>query len=215
MTKINWNGTIYDLRGVPEVFVEDPEDPGNYITSKIYVGETDPAVGGDVPYVWMKPSDISSAGGITFDDTGLTVVTGSTVQDALEAVDTEFAFASYTPTFTQVGALTTSSLVARYVQIGKLVFVYVNAVFSSAGTAGTSITTSLPVTASTGGMSRGVGQVTDAGTGDYTGFTRFTTATAATIVHGNANTIQGIGQNPSFAVASGDTLTMTAIYEAA
>lgn len=54
--KIKWNGELIDLRGVSEVFVEDPEDPGNYVASKIYVGETDPAVGGDVPYVWLQPS---------------------------------------------------------------------------------------------------------------------------------------------------------------
>lgn len=58
--KIRWNDEWVDLRGVPEVFVEDPEDPGNYVTSKIYVGETDPAVGGDVPYVWLQPSALSA-----------------------------------------------------------------------------------------------------------------------------------------------------------
>lgn len=43
-----------------EVYVEDPDVPGSFIRSKIYVGETDPAVGGDVPYVWIKPSDLPS-----------------------------------------------------------------------------------------------------------------------------------------------------------
>lgn len=60
--KIRWDNEWRDLRGIPEVFVEDPADPGSYVPSKIFVGEEDPAYGGEVPYVWMKPSEIGGLG---------------------------------------------------------------------------------------------------------------------------------------------------------
>lgn len=64
--KIRWNNEWIDIAGVPEVFVEDPEDPGNYLHSKIYIGEIDPGVGGDNPYVWLQPSEISGVIPIQF-----------------------------------------------------------------------------------------------------------------------------------------------------
>jgi hypothetical protein len=59
MTKMRWNDQWLDLRSPPVVFVEDPEDPGNYHASKLFLGETDPGVGGDVPYAWIPPSDLA------------------------------------------------------------------------------------------------------------------------------------------------------------
>ena len=47
--------------GVSDVFVEDPEDPGTYVESQLYVGDTDPAIGGEVPYIWLDPSTLGGA----------------------------------------------------------------------------------------------------------------------------------------------------------
>lgn len=49
-----------------EVLIEDPADPGTYIPGPVYIGVTDPAIGGADPYVWLDPSALDGAvGGAT------------------------------------------------------------------------------------------------------------------------------------------------------
>jgi len=53
-TPENQTTTFDDLAN--EVYVEDPNDPGTYVQAPLYIGETDPAIGGDDPYVWVDPT---------------------------------------------------------------------------------------------------------------------------------------------------------------
>lgn len=134
-------------------------------------------------------------------------------------------YQDYTPTISQNGARTTSSLVARYVQIGKMVHAYGSAVVSNAGTTNNAITVSLPVAVNTSISTAncGVGEVHDIGTAlyrslganfvsgggnNYIRFFRDNTATSGGPALGESG-------GPAFALASGDIITWNVTYEAA
>lgn len=73
-----WNGSEYEVIGgdtARDVYIEDPDNPGLYISAPLYIGAIDPAVGGADPYVWLNP--IATSGGETIEDvsdTSYTVV---------------------------------------------------------------------------------------------------------------------------------------------
>lgn len=139
-----------------------------------------------------------------------------------EAGDLLGTYAAYTPTISQNGTRTTSTLVARYNQVGKKVHAWGYAVLSNAGTAGNSIGVTLPVTphasiAGNASMTIGSGAINDVGTAFYNanavpdgpGLVFYSTVQAA------ASTANRIGVSPSFALASGDIITWDILYEAA
>lgn len=219
--KIRWNNEWVDMRALPGIFVEDPEDPGNYVASEIYIGETDPVVAGEVPYAWIKPSDFTSASTVTFDDTGLVVATGGTVQDALESLDGQFTYANYTPTISQSATVTTSALYARYIHIGKFVQAYGYAVVSSAGTTNQPVQVTLPATASSVynvsvlDNLLGPGMVADTGTIWNPVLCALRGTGAIGFVKSYDANESWVGQNPNFALASGDRIGWNITYEAA
>lgn len=216
--KIRWNNQWVDLRGVPEVFVEDPEDEGSYLPSKIYVGEADPAVGGDIPYVWLKPSDLNSAATVTFDDTGLTVATGATVQDALESLDGQFTYGTYTPTVNQGGSVATSSVTGRYIQVGKVVHYWGKATVSAAGVTNNAVYVTAPVSQHASyhyDVAIGTGSINDSGTQYMSALCRFVGSSAIGFFKTNNDAESWIGQNPNFALANNDRIGWSVTYEAA
>lgn len=129
------------------------------------------------------------------------------------------AYTDFVPTFTQSGALTTSSLTARYNQIGKRVHFAGRCTFSNAGTGNNPIRMTLPVAmlsalgSDTGCV--GNGMFTDGGTALY-GFNAL--AVSTTSVEFYVNTVTAglpLGQNPNMAVANNDQLRWDFTYEAA
>ncbi len=128
------------------------------------------------------------------------------------------AWNSWTPTITQSGALTKTVDYGAYIQIGKLVICQCRLALTSGGTTNNPIRISVPVTAaSSQGYHVGVGQVTDASAlQSYPGIvikvstTNFGIQRSDTIIFVNE-----IGQDPNFATASGDTVILSAMYEAA
>lgn len=129
-------------------------------------------------------------------------------------------YAAYTPTISQNGARTTSSLVARYTQVGKMVHAYGAATISNAGTAGNEIRVNLPVAPSTS-----AGTTFPVGTGDIqdTGTTNYRACVAGIVTSGtpyirffnDAGLASAVGEGPSFAVANGDIVQWNITYEAA
>jgi hypothetical protein len=48
--------------GGGSTLVENPTVPGTYIPAALYIGETDPAIGGDDPYLWLDPDSLGGSG---------------------------------------------------------------------------------------------------------------------------------------------------------
>lgn len=131
-------------------------------------------------------------------------------------------YVDYTPTVSQNGARTTSSLVARYRQDGKMVHAWGRATVSNAGTAGNEINVSLPVTASADAIGlpifAGTGSVLDLGTLFMPVLCRLrgSPVTLLGFVKTNADVDAMVGESgPSFALASGDVISWNVVYEAA
>jgi hypothetical protein len=131
------------------------------------------------------------------------------------------AYSDYTPTFNQSGALTTSSLFARYNQIGKRVHAIGRCTFSNAGTTNNAIRMSVPVNmhATLGANTAVLGVVTftDSGTALYHAHALAVNGSTVEFYATHlTNGIQlGVTNGPAFAVASGDQLRWELTYEAA
>lgn len=125
---------------------------------------------------------------------------------------------AYTPTLTQSGTVTKTVTVARYLQIGKLVIVYVRLDVTGAGTTNNTITVSTPATGVSTGYICGSGEVIDASGATVTYPAMVYTNTTTTFSFGRTDQsafVSRIGVDPNFALASGDVITFTATYEAA
>lgn len=130
---------------------------------------------------------------------------------------TSSAWASYTPTITQSGTVTTSSTTARYTQIGKTVMVSGIAAVSGTGTTNNQITISLPVTASASAAltQMGTGYFYDtSANAQYTGVALPASTTAFRLFSQQSGG-SPIGQLPNIALGSGDELRWSLTYEAA
>lgn len=123
---------------------------------------------------------------------------------------------TYTPVVTQNGVRTATVNYASYVQINKLVVLVVDLEVTAAGSAGSAIQVSVPVTA-VAGTGRGCGIFYDASLTDVqltTTFLAFTTDVRF-LVEASTNQTDGLGNNPSVALASGDILSFYMVYQAA
>jgi hypothetical protein len=111
-------------------------------------------------------------------------------------------------------AFTTNS--ARQITIGKFALIEMNVAFTGAGTAGSAIAVTLPAgltLASSGAGTLGSFTYNDISTTIYTGSVLFaTTTTLQFIASGNANYL---GATPNFAIANGDSLSLTVMVELA
>jgi hypothetical protein len=129
------------------------------------------------------------------------------------------AWTSYTPTVTAGVTVTNTIQYAKYARVNKLIFVSVALACTSAGSAGSPIYISLPVTAATGGGSFGnpigAGGFYDTSTTvQYNGtVTQTSTTLMAMFANGTGGSL--FGQFPSITVASGDLVFFNAIYQAA
>lgn len=134
------------------------------------------------------------------------------VGDLLDAL----IFSNYTPAISQNGARTTSSLSGRYVQVGKLVIAYGNAVVSNAGTAGHSVRATVPVTAAAAAVGQvvGSGWILDAGTAAYASSLRLLNDTTLEFYTGANTSGNPVGVGPSFALANTDQIFWQVVYEA-
>ncbi len=146
-----------------------------------------------------------------------TGLVGSTDTGKLQNEVSYSAWINYTPTITQSGTVTATITRARYRRNGTQVEVHVRVDMTAAGSAGSGVTISLPVTAAyTGNVDIvGVMAVYDASAGQvYSGVARLgSTTTIDSLAHNSGAT--SIGANPSFALASGDVVSCHINYEAA
>lgn len=123
---------------------------------------------------------------------------------------------NFTPTIKQGSTvLTTSTLSARYIAIGKLVHLTVYAVLSSAGSAGTVISLTAPAGAVPTGdpVPAGSFNYFDSGVAHYSGMAIY--APASGFIGQGYGQSSAMGAAPSFTAASGDRIYMQATYEIA
>lgn len=162
---------------------------------------------------WTDPS----AGGSL--DLAAGAVVTETVWDALISNFLWLGGASgthgaFTPTVSQGGALTLSSAVGRYWQIGVLVFVSISITINSSGTGGQAVIIGgLPVTEanSTWSPCAGYGEYIDASPSTYYPITTLWASTSSLYIVSNGGTGM-FGSNPAITAAAGDIISLTALY---
>ncbi len=131
------------------------------------------------------------------------------------------AWTSYTPTLTQSATVTKTVSYAKYTQVGKTVTFQVHLVVTGLGTANNAITIGLPpVTAATTQLMIGAGKIFDTSVGpNYPGLTYMSSTTTVQLIDPTAATTGVLlGQSGavfSAALAVGDTVDVSGIYEAA
>jgi hypothetical protein len=129
------------------------------------------------------------------------------------------AWSSYTPTLTQSGAVTKTVTYAKYIQIGKTVIVQVFLDVTGTGTGANVVLVGLPVTAAQNGVKPqevGTGTVYDlSAVLAYKGQAILQSST--TVQFRASGTSSGVLGSTDFtaALASGDQISFTAMYEAA
>lgn len=151
----------------------------------------------------------------------LTAAQLNETRDNLKAIlpGDQLAWQTYTPTLTQSAAVAKTVTFARYFQMAKLVFVQVDVAATATGTGTNIVTLSLPVTAADNGRVGAFQQVCAGRLVDATGPTVYVASTylASTTTMGLLNASNQILGAAGFtaALASGDTVQMNLIYEAA
>ena len=125
------------------------------------------------------------------------------------------AWTSWTPTLTQSGAVTKTVTSATYVQVGKLVIAQFNLSVTGAGTAGVGVLMGLPVTAL--GFLKSVGTCAIFDTSASTTYGGTCTSLSTTTVGfvGDWSGANTWGSQPSLALANGDVIRGTLMFEAA
>lgn len=136
------------------------------------------------------------------------------VRDNLKAIGD--AWTSYTPTLSQGASSNIAKTVnyAKYVAAGKLIIVSVKVSATAAGTAGSAIKLTLPVTAAATDF-LGQGMYFDSGTATYGAVAFVDTTTTVTLYRSDAIPTNYIGADPNIAVASGDVYRFHLTYESA
>jgi hypothetical protein len=128
------------------------------------------------------------------------------------------AWTSYTPTLTQSGAVTKTVTYAKYIQMGKTVIANVILTCTGAGSAANSVIVGLPVTAAQSASQLiGTAELFDADAAlAYRAMVMIASTTTVFLRPANS-TVSNVLGNTSFtaALASGDVITLTIMYEAA
>ena len=137
------------------------------------------------------------------------------VRDNLKAIGD--AWTSYTPTLAQGVSTNIAKTVtyAKYVAAGKLIICQVRLDPTAAGTAGSPITITLPVTAASSVYVVGSGSYSDTGTALYPAIAWLTSTTTLELRRTDQAYTAGIGADPNFAVANTDVFRASFMYEAA
>lgn len=128
------------------------------------------------------------------------------------------AWTTYTPTVTQVSALSTSGSQFAYCRIGGKTIVATGAItITQTGTAGNKITIGLPLPAATRYTSDqhalGSAHYLDSGTTNYQGALMWDSSTTGNIITNTAASALGVGV--SIATGNGDTIGYAITYEIA
>lgn len=128
------------------------------------------------------------------------------------------AWTAYTPTLTQLGAVTKTVTYAKYQRVGRIIIAQVQLAITGAGTAANAVSLSLPVTAAAAGsMIVGVGQIYDASVNaGFKGLAYLNTTTTCLLAPTNTTTAGALGGDTfTAALASGDSYSVSLTYEAA
>lgn len=127
---------------------------------------------------------------------------------------------TWTPTLAQGASSNISKTVnmANYWRIGDMVFFEVKVTASAAGTAGSSITITLPVTGVVAAQVNtpvGTGAYLDTGTAQYPAIVEPASTTTLAMYRADVTVAGYIGASPNIAVASGDIFYAWGRYQAA
>lgn len=131
------------------------------------------------------------------------------------------AWTSWTPAVVQSGSVTTTNTRSRYGRWGRLIVLTTQLAVTSSGTGTNVVTISLPVTAATSsGIQIGAGAIIDTSAGtEYRGVpylaSTTTLALRATATDGGAVGLGATGSTFTAGLASGDSIEVSMIYEAA
>jgi len=125
------------------------------------------------------------------------------------------AWTTFVPTLTQSGAVTKTVTSATYTQVGKLVIAQFNLSVTGAGTGGTGVLMGLPVTASGSLKSVGTCAIYDTSASTTYGGTCTSLSTTTVGFVGDWAGANTWGSQPSLALASGDVIRGTLMYETA
>jgi hypothetical protein len=125
----------------------------------------------------------------------------------------DFDVQTWVPALRQGVALTGTVDVARYVQLGDLVFFWIGVTFTSAGTSGQAIGISLPVYKLQGATAYQGSVVVRGGGGAFLATWASLSATEAAPINESGAVTQAVGA--TFAVVNGDWLWGSGCYEAA
>jgi hypothetical protein len=125
------------------------------------------------------------------------------------------AWETWTPTLTQTGNVTFTTTVARYMRIQKLVIATFNLAVTGTGTGNSALTISLPITAQATSSVHGSCQVYDVSANTSYGGSFFNGTTTSAWFIGDWAAANVWGVAPNIAIANGDAVRGTLIYEAA
>ncbi len=130
------------------------------------------------------------------------------------------AWTAYTPTLVQSGTVTKTVTYAKYTQVGKTVTAQIVLAAAGAGTANAKVTVTLPVTAATmQSQPIGTGYISDASVVfTYPGLAVMDSTTTVAMLDSSQQTAVRSGQTGatfSAALASGDSIGLFLVYEAA
>jgi hypothetical protein len=138
--------------------------------------------------------------------------------DILTAADLNAigAWTSYTPTVTQNGTRTVTVNHAEYSQINKLCLVNLDVTLTDAGTTANLVTVTVPINlGSSLGRVSGSGLLYDLSATDVVLLTAIynSASTVRFVTEATTDPASGLGVNPAFALASGDVLSLSLMYE--
>lgn len=173
------------------------------------------AAGTGTPSVYSAANEASFI--LVEDITGSVWPAGQVVTSGLIASE---PWTAYTPSVTQGVAVTSTVVTARYIKMGRVVHLYARLNVTGAGTAGQSVTISLPVPGFAhggNGIAVGSGFIYDASANNiYEGcYNILSAGTAVDMVTDVTGGSAAWGGTPNIALASGDIINLHATYEAA
>jgi hypothetical protein len=123
-----------------------------------------------------------------------------------------FAASTYTPTLVQSGSVNKTVTTASYWQLGDLILARIILAVTGSGTTNNNVVVGAPVEAAVAGEC-GTFTVSDTSAGlIYRGFCRIV-GTDLLGFRTDSQVSTAIGVSPNFALASGDSVTITAMYE--
>lgn len=127
------------------------------------------------------------------------------------------AWNSYTPQVDQGASTNIAKTVtyAKYLQFGKFIVGSLRLSMTGTGTAGSTITVTTPVTTYTTGLTVGTGFYNDNGTNYYPAMAALESYSKFHLIRLDAPFNGQIGYDPNLAVANGDIIQFTFMYEAA